>query len=90
MHNLEFSVYFAPIANELVSDLTINRPYAIRDNTVRFDATGSYVTNLPDYLSRIDLAYSWLCPDDFIELCETQTGDTLTISFASFVNLGLP
>lgn len=71
MQNLEYNVYFAPIANELIASLDINRQYAIRDTTVKLDASNSYVTNLPEYLSKSDLAFSWLCPDDFIELCET-------------------
>eukprot|EP00351_Strombidinopsis_sp_SopsisLIS2011_P000407 CAMPEP_0116888644 /NCGR_PEP_ID=MMETSP0463-20121206/23776_1 /TAXON_ID=181622 /ORGANISM="Strombidinopsis sp, Strain SopsisLIS2011" /LENGTH=101 /DNA_ID=CAMNT_0004553835 /DNA_START=2946 /DNA_END=3251 /DNA_ORIENTATION=+ len=71
MQNLEYSVFFAAIDNELVTIMDVNRPYAIVDDTVKFDASESYVTNLPASMSKDNLSYSWLCPEEFIEFCET-------------------
>jgi len=47
-----YTIHFAPSDNELISILTVNRNEAIRGDNVLFDASESYISNLPDSLNK--------------------------------------
>lgn len=82
--NVLYTIHFAPSDNDLVAVLTVNRDEAIRGDNVMFDASGSYVSNLPSNLRQKGLVYSWICPVEFAAICDGQAQSILAIPFANF------
>jgi len=64
-----YTLKFAPKTNELVTELILNTRQAIRGQDVILDASGSYVTNMPEEQAKRDLTFAWKCPKKFADLC---------------------
>ena len=46
--NLLYTIKFEPLANYLVADLVASAVNVSRDETLVLDASGSYITNMPE------------------------------------------